>query len=267
MSYRLPTPIATTKSKQSKPETDGAGAGMNYIIIIPCYNEEENIIQTVNNIKNVLPSAPILIIDDGSRDTTYEKALSIKLENVSIIRHPINLGYGSAIQTGAKFAFREGYDSIILFDADGQHSATDLSLAIDLMNKDEADVVLGSRFLGSCSYKVPAPRKIGIIAFRWLLKRFSGLHITDPTSGFQALNRKAIRICISDDFSVDFPDADMLMIYKRSGLRVLEIPAHFKERIAGTSMHNYLKGFYYVYKVTLSMLMVAMRSYPKVGDS
>lgn len=232
---------------------------MRHLVVIPCFNEEASLGATLSELRRHLPTTPVLVVDDGSRDGTAQVAQAFASQDVTLLRHPQNLGYGSAVQTGAKYAVRHGFDAVALFDADGQHDAADLPAAMFHVERGDADVVVGSRFLGSCGYRMPALRMFGIRLFRGLLRLLSGLRITDPTSGLQVLNRRALAICVSDAYSVEYPDADMLMAYSRAGLRVMETPAAFRPRVTGTSMHSSFKGVYYVYKVTLSMLMIASR--------
>jgi len=236
-----------------------SGDVLRFLIVIPCYNEEANIVSTLGDLRAHVPDVPVVLVDDGSSDDTRELVKEYLSEKVRLLRHAANLGYGSAVQTGVKYAIRERYDAVVLFDADGQHSAADLRPAMAMIESGEADAVVGSRFLGSCDYPIPLPRMLGIRLFRFMLRVMSGLRITDPTSGLQVLNRRALGIIDSDNFSVEFPDADMLMTYSQASLKVVEFPAAFKPRGAGVSMHSTIKGFYYLYKVTFSMLMVASR--------
>ena len=174
------------------------------------------------------------------------------------MRHAVNLGYGCAIQTAAKYALAAGYDAVVFFDGDGQHSGADVPVALALVTDGRANVAVGSRFLGSCGYRIPFSRRIGIVVFRTLLRSLSGLRVTDPTSGLQALDRRAMRVCASESFSTAFPDADMLLLYHRAGLTVTEFPGSFRRRASGESMHSPGSVVRYVYKMTVSMLAVAL---------
>ena len=149
------------------------------------------------------------------------------------LHHPVNLGYGSAIQTAAKYALAGEYEAIVFFDGDGQHSGSDVPAALAIIAEEEANVAVGSRFLGSCGYAIPLSRRVGMVVFRTVLRAFSGLRVTDPTSGLQALDRRAMRICASDSFNTAFPDADMLLLYHRAGLKGRRVPRDFQASDVG----------------------------------
>ena len=227
------------------------------LVAIPCFNEGDNILSTLADLRAQAGDFDCLVVDDGSRDDTADIVRRERLPRVEVVRHPVNLGYGCAIQTGAKYALASGYDVIVFFDGDGQHSGADVTTALGLIADGGANVAVGSRFLGSCGYRIPFSRRAGMAVFRTLLRMLSGLRVTDPTSGFQALDRRAMRICASESFSTAFPDADMLLLYHRAGLGVREFPGSFRQRTSGRSMHSLLSAFYYIYKMTISMLVVA----------
>ncbi len=228
------------------------------LVAIPCFDEERNIGRTLADVFAHAGAVDVVVVDDGSDDRTAAVVRDARHARVTVIRHPLNLGYGSAIQTAAKYAQRKGYRTLVFFDGDGQHSALDVPAALALVADGRADVGVGSRFLGTCGYHVPFSRRAGMATFRVLLRLLSGLRVTDPTSGLQVLNSRAIRICGSESFSTAFPDADMLLLYHRAGLKVVEFPASFRARTHGKSMHSVLASAYYIYKMTVSMLVVAI---------
>jgi len=228
------------------------------LIIMPARNEEKNIGAVLARLKKVVPSADILVVNDASTDRTEEVALKA---GAKVVNLPVNLGYGGAVQTGFKYAARKGYDAVVLMDADGQHdpdSVPDLLKALR-----EADFVLGSRFLGHCRYKIPLARRVGMWFFSKVVKLVTGQTITDPTSGFQAMRREVVAFLTGDHYPVDFPDADVLILLHKSGFRIKEIPVTMHQRLHGASMHSELKAFYYVFKMTLSILATLMRAAPK----
>ena len=231
---------------------------MRPLIAIPCYNESGNILHTLEDVFLHAPDVECVVIDDGSDDGTAALVRSAARPGVTVVRHPVNLGYGCAIQTAAKYALAGGYDEVVFFDGDGQHSGSDLTVALALLADGRTDVAVGLRFLGNCGYSIPFSRQAGMTVFRTLLRVLSGLRVTDPTSGFQALNRQAMRICASESFSTAFPDADMLLLYHRAGLTVAEFPGSFKPRTSGRSMHSLLSAAHYIYKMSVSMVVVAL---------
>ena len=229
------------------------------IIVIPAYNEEKNIEPLIKNIKAKVSDADILVIDDGSADRTArvaEKAGAIAL------RLPFNMGYGAALQTGFKYALNKRYQYVVQMDADGQHDPDSVKILLNEIRKESSDVVIGSRFLNDkSSYRAPLVRKLGIGLFGKIASIITGQPVTDPTSGFQALNRDALRFYASKYYPVDYPDADVIIMLHRAGLRVKEISVVMHNRQEGQSMHSgLLKPLYYVFKMFLSMFVTLLRN-------
>jgi glycosyltransferase involved in cell wall biosynthesis len=241
---------------------------MRALVAIPCFNERANILRTLEDLRGHVPQVDCLVVDDGSADDTATALREAAPPHVTVLRHPVNLGYGCAIQTAAKYALAGGYDIVVFFDGDGQHSGSDVPLALAVIAEGRGDVAIASRFLGTCGYPIPFSRRAGMTVYRGLLRALSGLRITDPTSGFQALDRRAMLICASESFSTAYPDADMLLLYHRAGLKVAEFPGCFKPRISGRSMHNsFVSALHYIYNMSISMLVVALTPHrpDKVG--
>jgi len=161
--------------------------GSNTLIIIPAFNEEKNIGTVIESIKKYLP-AQILVVNDGSGDKTEEIA---KANGAWVANHPFNLGYGVALQTGFKYAIRSGYEYACAIDGDGQHDPSHIRDLLKVVESGDADVVVGSRFMMG-DYNAPFFRKIGMRIFGTLASVFIRQKITDPTSGYQALNRKVL---------------------------------------------------------------------------
>jgi glycosyltransferase involved in cell wall biosynthesis len=187
---------------------------MKTLIVMPARNENEaeTIGAVIGRLKAIVPDADILVINDASTDNTAEVAAKA---GAKVVNLPINLGYGGAVQTGFKYAARHDYDAVVLMDADGQH---DPACVPDLLKAlQDADFVLGSRFLGECRYKVPIARRIGMWLFGKIVNWVTGQKITDPTSGFQALRKEVVKFLAEDNYPVDFPDADVLVLLHQSG--------------------------------------------------
>ncbi len=230
----------------------------NIIIVIPAYNEEGNIGPLIHRIREKLHDVDILVIDDGSADRTARAA---EKAGASVARLPFNMGYGAALQTGFKYALRHRYQYVVQMDADGQHDPESVLILLKEIQKEKADVVIGSRFLdGSGSYRTTVTRKMGMGLFGKLATMVTGQHVSDPTSGFQALNRDALRFYASRFYPVDYPDADVLIMLHRAGLHVKEVPVIMHARQQGMSMHSGLKPVYYIFKMLLSMFVTVLRN-------
>jgi Glycosyltransferases involved in cell wall biogenesis len=229
------------------------------LVLIPAYNEEQNIAFVLNDLKkHVLKlGMDILVIDDGSTDNT---AKIVEQEKVTVIRLPFNLNYGAALQTGFKYAYDKGYDYVVQFDADGQHFASEILKLINTKVSMNADIVIGTRFFENSSYRIGGFKKAGIIFLRLLVWLATGDRITDPTSGFQLLDRRVYMIySIKGNFPTDYPDADVYISMRRSGFKIVETPAVMYRRSAGTSMHSGLKILMYFPKMLISVLAVIFR--------
>ncbi len=239
----------------------------NILAIIPAYNEQLYISQTIIGIRELGEHIDIIVIDDGSKDST---STVVKLAGASIIRHTSNMGYGVALQTGYKYAFENGYDYLVQLDADGQHDPKYIPDLLKILILKEADIILGSRFLKISApgkrlldkYRGCGARRLGIGLFSFLTSKLIGLQITDPTSGYQAFNKKIISFFVQDFFPCDYPDADVIVMVHRAGFKIKELPMIMRERYDGKSMHSGLKPFYYVFKMFLSMFMVLIRKRP-----
>jgi glycosyltransferase involved in cell wall biosynthesis len=227
------------------------------LIVVPAYDEEQNIGGVIADVRAVVPEADVLVVDDGSSDETAEAA---RRSGASVVSHPFNLGYGVALQTGFKYALLHGYDYVVQMDADGQHEAKSVVDLIEEARKGDADVILGSRFLGLGRFKMQWVRKLGSLLFRVIVSRVVGERISDPTSGFQALNKNVLEFYATEAYPVDFPDADLLITAHRAGFRIKEVPVVMYSKAAGgKSMHSGLRPLYYVFKMFLSILVTLMR--------
>jgi len=225
------------------------------LIIIPAYNEEKNIYRTLQNIKNIKKKVEfdLIIIDDGSQDRTVQIA---KNQECKVLKHPFNMGYGSALHTGFKYAFRKKYKQVIIMDSDGQHDPESIYSLLKCKKESQADVVIGSRFLSSSEYKMPLAKQIGRAFFFFFVFLFIGKKFTDPTSGLQLLTYPAFSYLANIDYPEDYPDADIVILLGLNQFKIEETRVIMKQREHGKSMHSGLKPFYYVYKVIISILSV-----------
>lgn len=190
------------------------------------------------------------MIDDGSGDRTSEVA---RVRGARVLRHPINLGYGAALQTGYKYALRRGAQFVAQMDADGQHDPADLPRLLAPVLRGEADLVIGSRFLGAGSYRMGTLRSAGRALFRGIAG-LAGLRVTDPTSGFQALGSRVLELYASElVFPSDFPDVDVLLSAHRRGIRIAECAVQMRASQRESTLHAGWRPLYYVYKMLLSL--------------
>ena len=226
------------------------------LVVIPALNEAGPIASVIQQVRKEIPDAQVLVVNDGSTDQTEQKA---QAAGAKVLSHPFNMGYGVALQTGYKYALKYGYKYVLQMDGDGQHDPRYLPVLLKKVQDGNVDVAIGSRFLGEGEYKVPFLRRVGMRLFGFIASRLSGQRITDPTSGYQALSRRAIEFCTRDAFPGDYPDADVLVMLHRAGLRFREVPVGMHPSLNGQSMHSGLKPLYYIYKMLLSIMLNLMR--------
>ena len=227
----------------------------NFAVIIPAFNEAGRIAPTIAGICK-FTDADIIVVSDGSTDNTVNEASEA---GATVVELPFNLGYGAALQTGFKHALKMGYRFAVQMDADGQHDPSAIQSLIEPVIKGEVDVTIGSRFLRRGDYKAPFVRKVGMSFFAFIASIFTGKRVTDPTSGFQALNSKVMKFYASDAYPVDYPDADVIIMLHRRGIKFSEIPVAMKRSVGKVSMHSGLKPFYYTFKMLLSILVTLLR--------
>lgn len=227
------------------------------VVIIPAYNEESAIGDLIAVIQTVVGDmADIVVVNDGSRDNTAGVALRA---GAVVITHPFNMGYGVTIQTGYKYAYAKGYEYLVQIDGDGQHDPMYILRLLEPVMKGIADLALGSRFQDAGSYNPPMIRRAGMYFFGSLVSLLIGRRISDPTSGYQALNRSVIAFLTSDTFPYDYPDADVLLMLGLNGFSINEVPVRMYANSVGKTMHNGLKPLYYVFKMLLSMIVTLLR--------
>jgi glycosyltransferase involved in cell wall biosynthesis len=230
---------------------------MRRIAIVPALNEETAIAQVINEIRAYDPELEIVVIDDGSPDRTAQVA---RAAGAHVLRLPFNLGIGGAVQTGFRYAYENGYQLAVRVDGDGQHDPAQLAAVVDPVVRGEADIVVGSRYLGRGGegYRSTAPRRVGIRILARVVSLLTGQRITDPTSGFQALNRKAIAL-FAADYPHDYPEVEALVLLFRHRLRLHEVPIAMRPRAGGRSSIRTLSSTYYMVKVLLALFVGSFR--------
>ncbi len=226
--------------------------GKKILVIVPAYNESGSIKGTLQEIRQTAIDLDVVVIDDGSTDGTRDDVSSLGEEVVSL---PFNLGIGGAVQTGFLYAEENDYDVVVRIDGDGQHDVRYLGDLLQPVLNDEVDIVVGSRFIPPfLGYRSSLIRRVGIHFFANLLSWLTRSRITDSTSGFQAFHRNAVKV-FAESYPHDFPEPESVVVAKRTGLRMKEVPVQMRKRSAGHSSIRYLVTLYYMVKVTFAVFI------------
>lgn len=221
------------------------------LIIIPSYNEEENIISVINSIMTKCSWADYLVVNDCSSDNTVKV---LKENNATFVDCPVNLGIGGAVQTGYRYAVENDYDIAIQVDGDGQHDVSYVLNMVDIINSMDADIVIGSRFVDKEGFQSSSTRRIGIKILSFFIWMCTGKVIKDVTSGFRAVSRRYIEI-YAKDYPDDYPEPEAIVMGLIHGAKIVEYPVIMKERVAGESSINLKKSVYYMVKVSLAIFL------------
>lgn len=224
---------------------------MKVLVIIPAYNEEKNILNVVNNIKEKYPNVDYIIINDCSKDNTEQ---IIKDNGLNYISLPINLGIGGGVQTGYRYAVENDYDIAIQIDGDGQHDPAYIDRLIEPIIKGEADMVIGSRFIEKEGFQTSFMRRFGINFLRKLIWLCCRVNILDTTSGFRATSKELTKE-FSLEYAQDYPEPEAIISSVLKGYKIKEVPVIMYERQEGESSINFTKSIYYMIKVSLSILL------------
>lgn len=228
---------------------------MKKIVIIPAYNESASIVNTVKDIKENAPDFDYVVINDRSKDNTYNVCVE---NNINVVNLPLNLGIGGAVQTGYWYAFENGYDIAVQFDGDGQHDAKYLDTMAESLVANNADMVIGSRFIEKKGFQSSSTRRFGIKYFSALIKLLTGKRITDPTSGYRMCNRRVIEM-FANSYPKDYPEPETTTSILRKKMNVVEIPVVMRAREEGVSSISPKKSIYYMFKVTLAIIIERTR--------
>lgn len=226
------------------------------IIIIPAYNEEQDIKKVIKGLKRNCKDLDLIFINDGSKDRTGP---ILQEHGCDVLSHPINMGYNMALQTGIDYALRRNYDFCVLIDADNQHNPEDITLMRKFMTESSADVVIGSRFIHKTGSNSSLSRRIGMIFFSYLSWLLTKTKITDTTSGFKVLNRSAMELVKEAAFG-DF-HSEIIIYLLHMGMKIVEFPIKVKDRTAGNSMYSFKDFFIYPMKTLLAILIALLKAY------
>lgn len=251
--------------RTEKPKQERTMDKKELLVILPACNEEKNICRVFEQLEQLdIPSiADILVIDDASKDQTRR---IVRGKQYGLITHIYNLGYGSALQSGYRYAVRRNYEYVVQLDADGQHDVCNIPIIYrelkgNDLDAEKPDIVLGSRFMkGSSDYPVSWMKKAAYDIFRILIRQATGKRIADPTTGLQGLGRRAFTYYSEfHHFDDKYPDANILMQMMLLGYHVKEVPAVMHARESGVSMHRGLKPVWYMLRMLFSILTVIFR--------
>lgn len=224
---------------------------MKTLIIIPAFNESENIEKVIASIRDNCPECDYLIVNDCSTDNT---AQICRDNNFKFIDLCCNVGIGGGVQSGYIYAAKNDYECAIQIDGDGQHDPAYINKIIEPIIKGEADVVIGSRFIEKEGFQSSGMRRFGINFLSFLIKLITGTRVLDVTSGFRAVNRRFIEH-FSKDYADDYPEPEAIVSASLMGAKIKEVPVVMKERDGGVSSISPLKSVYYMIKVSLSILL------------
>ena len=229
----------------------GKEKGMKCLIIIPAFNEADGISKLIDDLKENYTQYDYVIVNDGSTDSTKRLC---REKNYNVINLPINLGIGGAVQTGYKYARENDYDIAVQIDGDGQHNPMYIEAMLKRMEEENADIVIGSRFITKEGFQSSTMRRAGINLLSTLIKICTGKRIYDVTSGYRVVNKRFINI-FSEDYSRDYPEPEAIVTAVMWGGKLIEVPVVMNERETGTSSINWRRSFYYMIKVTLAIIV------------
>ena len=259
------TVVLTRLSEQNKELIQELGLGRlvpadrggETLVIVPAYNEAANISGVIADLRSLQMPLDILVVNDGSLDNTA--ALARAWGQVLVVDLPKNLGIGGAVQTGFKYASRNGYEVAVQFDGDGQHIASEIPKLLAALRERSANMLIGSRFIQKHEgFRSSLVRRFGIRLFMVLNSLLIRQKITDNTSGFRAYDRETIEF-LAKYYPIDYPEPEAVILLGRNGFRIEEEFASMRERQEGGSSIAGVKGVYYMVKVVLAIIMTALR--------
>jgi glycosyltransferase involved in cell wall biosynthesis len=233
------------------------------LIIIPALNEEASIARVVASVRQQVPQADVLVVNDGSNDDTGAQA---EAAGALVLHMPYNVGIGASVQAGFQFAHMQGYEVVVRNDGDGQHDPQEIGRMLAALGVGEVDMIIGSRYIEKRGYVGTPMRRLGSLILARLITTIIGQSVTDPTSGFIVCNRRAILLC-AQIYPHDYPEPESLVLLHRAGLHLQEMPVTMLPREGGQSSITVLRSGYYMLKVILAILVGLLRAAPVVEPS
>lgn len=221
------------------------------LVVIPCYNEEENIVNTVERLKSFCPEVDFLVVNDCSTDSSAE---ILRAHHYPFLNLPVNLGIGGCVQSGYQYAVENGYDVTVQMDGDGQHDPAYLMEIVQPVLDGECDICIGSRFVTKEGFQTSFMRRVGIRFLSWLIRLLCGEHVLDVTSGFRACNAR-MTAYFARHYAIDYPEPEAILAASLAGFSVGEAPVIMRERQGGVSSIHSFKSAYYMIKVSLALII------------
>ena len=245
-------PLVTERA----PVTPPLPTSLRKAAIMPVFNEADQVAAVIAEIEAADPDISVIVVDDGSTDQTAAEARKAGAE---VIRLPYNLGIGGAVQTGYKYAYEHGFQIAFQIDGDGQHDHSELDAIIAPVARDEADIVIGSRFLGFGQYRAPLVRRIGMAVFARFVSAVVRQPLSDTSSSFRAVNRRAMKL-----FAQEYPHGyletvEATVMASKYGLRMMEVPVLMRERMFGRSSLTVPLATFYAFKVFVAVFVSLFR--------
>jgi glycosyltransferase involved in cell wall biosynthesis len=228
------------------------------IAVVPAYNEEGSLRTVIEEIQAADPELEIVVVNDGSTDATAKVA---EAAGVAVVSLPFNVGIGGAVQTGYQYALEHGFELAIQVDADGQHDPREIPNVVGPILEGRADLVVGTRFVKGGGYRGTRLRRVGIRLFAAIVSLIVRQRVSDTTSGFRAVNRKALRL-FAADYPHDYPEVESIVLLSRHRMGMLEVPVQMRVRETGGSSITALRSAYYMIKVLLALFIGLFRRYP-----
>ena len=235
-------------------------AALRRVALVPAYNEAGSIGGLIDEIRTADPEIEIVVVDDGSADDTAGAAAA---RGARVLKLAFNLGIGGAVQTGYRYAYEEGFDLALRVDGDGQHDPSWFGVLAAPVLSGHADIAVGSRFIGRKGFRSSRSRRVAIRILSWTVTLLCGGRVTDPTSGFQVTNRRAIAL-FAAYYPHDYPEVEATVLAAKAGLRRAEVPVEMRERQAGRSSIGAVRSVYYMVKVMLAIFVATFRRPPEV---
>lgn len=236
------------------------------LIVIPAYNEEENILKVLKELKSDIPEYfDILVINDCSKDNTEKILIE---NNIPHLNNIFNMKYAMSVQTGIKYAYKNNYDYVIQMDADGQHIAKEALKLYEYIKRSNSDIIIGSRYLKDFGYPCPFFRRLGTKMFEKIIKLFCHKKIVDPLSGFQCINKKVIEEYAKKGGYPEYPDANLIIAMLFKGYRIEEVPVKMRIRDNGVSMHaGIIKPIKYMINMFYTIAFILLQNIGKKKTS
>lgn len=239
-----------TRDTSSAP-SNSRSARPSICVIVPALNEERSIGSVVRSALEQVPNSHVLVVDDGSADATAREA---RRAGATVASLPVNLGIGGAVQTGYRYALRNEFDIAMQIDGDGQHDAHEAVRLLDPLLRGEADMTVGSRWMGRGEFRSPLGRRVGMVVLSRIVRWKTGVAFSDTTSGFRAVGRAGIEL-FAHRYPTDFPEVETIVLAARHGLRVTDVPVKMIERQHGQSSISGLTSPYYMARVVTALVL------------